>query len=265
MRVEHITPLIAAEYLTLERPGNRKRNPTVVRNYRTDMLAGEFKLTGEAIQFSKDGYLINGANRMEALAGIDDPSFSVSMVVIRGLDNDVYRYMDNGWKRTAAQVAATSNIPQSSMVAAIARLLCLFESGASDLRAKGGKGVAPTRIQVLRCIEANNEMMQRAATVADSCRDLVMQSVSGFCYCIFYKKSGPATEEFFERLRTGLELTENHPVYQLRKRLIANRAQASKLHQTYLIALFFVAFRAFLDGRQLRRVDWKKGADFPSI
>ena len=266
-QVENITPSIARDYLTKNKTNNRKISPAVVRSYRTDMLAGNFKLTGDPIQFDVNGRMVNGQHRLEALAGIEDDSISIPIMVVRNVSEDAFRYMDNGWRRTAAQVAHTENIPYATSSTAIARLLFVYDTyGTSHLKS-GTKHatINPTRVQVMDHLRANYELIQRGCLLGDQCRDLVMQSVTGFCYCLFYRKSGPSAETFFEHLRTGLELSENHPIYQLRKRLIANRAQQSKLNQTQLTALFVIAWNAFLEGRPMKRLHWKTGADFPSF
>ena len=260
--VEEITPPIAREYLKKNKPNNRKMSQSIVRGYRADMLSGNFKLTGEPIQFDVMDTLVNGQHRLEALAGIEDETFSVTMLVVRNVPEDAFRYMDNGCRRTVAQVAQIENIPYAATVASVGRLLYIMEHhGAQYL--KGGKN--PTRIQILDYVRNNHELIQRAAQVADGCRDLVMQSVAGTCFCLFYKRSGPSAEEFFERLRTGVNLTETDPVYHLRQRLIANRARRGKLAQNDLIALFILTWKAFLNGRPMKRLHWKEGSEFPSL
>jgi len=261
--VEYITPPIAREYLKANKVNNRRISLSVVRNYRTDMLAKNFKLTGEPIQFDVNGVLVNGQHRLTALSEIEDDAFSVPMLVVRNVEEDAFRYMDDGLRRSTAQVAAIENIPYATSAASMARLLYIYETnGPSYL--KGGRG-GPTRTQILEYIRSNFEMIQRACYIADQMRDLVMQSVSGMCYCLFYRQSGPSAETFFERLRTGVNLTETDPVYHLRQRLITNRSRRGKLVQTDLIALFILAWKSFLHGRPMKRLHWKEGSEFPTL
>lgn len=260
--VENITPPIAREYMRLNKPNNRKMSMSIVRGYRTDMLSYNFKLTGEPIQFDVNGVMVNGQHRMEALAGIPDDEFSVPMLVVRNVPEDAFRYMDNGLRRSASQVAQIENIPYASTVSSVARILYIAENH-GPAYIKGGKN--PTRIQILDYVRNNFELLQRGAQIADGCRDLVMQSVTGACYCLFYKQSGPSAEEFFERLRTGVNLTETDAVYHLRQRLISNRARRGKLAQMDLMALFILAWKAFLNGRPMRKLYWKEGTEFPSL
>jgi hypothetical protein len=260
--VENITPPKAREYLKLNKPNNRNMSNTIVRGYRADMLSYNFKLTGEPIQFDVNGVLVNGQHRMEALAGIPDDTFSVPMLVVRNVPEDAFRYMDNGLRRSTSQVAQMENIPYASIVASVGRILYIMENYGPQYL-KGGKN--PTRIQILDYVRNNFELMQRASQIADGCRDLVMQSVTGACFCLFYKQSGPSAETFFERLRTGVNLTETDPVYHLRQRLITNRARRGKLAQVDLMALFILAWKAFLNGKPMRKLYWKEGTEFPIL
>lgn len=264
--IENITPEMAREYLKLNKTTNRKLSQSVVRSYRTDMLENNFKMTGEPIQFDVNGVLVNGQHRMQALAGIENESFVVSMLVVRNVPEEAFRYMDNGARRTTAQVAQMENISNATTVASVARILYLIETfGPGYLHGGGYAGKVATRSQILDYVRDHFELIQRAAVVAESCRDLMMASVTGACYCLFYRKSGPSAEEFFERLRTGINLKEHDAIYQFRQKLIANRSRRGKMAQVELMALCILAWKAFLNGRPVRRLQWKYGSEFPTF
>lgn len=260
--VEQITPLVAQEYLKANRPGNRVPRYKDVCTIRMDMIAGDFAMTGEAIQFDTNGHLMNGQHRLMALAGIEDVSFTVPILVVRNVPAEAFDRMDNPRIRSISQILQMAGTPYATLKASIGRMLYVMDNfGPQNLKG----GMISSKIQVKRFILENNELMQRASIVAESCRDLVMQSVAGTAFCLFYRQSGANAEEFFERLRTGLNLTETDAIWQLRQRLIANRARRGKLAQIDLLALFIMAWKAYMQGRPVKKLYWKDGDPFPTL
>jgi|LakMenEpi03Aug12_release.lakeMendotaPanAssembly.Ray.scaffolds.fasta_scaffold601331_2 hypothetical protein len=89
-RLEVIGPEQAKIYLQMN-TGNRNLQKGVVEQYAKDIRAGNWTLTHQGIAFAKDGRLLDGQHRLEAivLAGI-----AVEMLVTFGLDDIAQAKMD---------------------------------------------------------------------------------------------------------------------------------------------------------------------------
>jgi len=116
---EMITPAMAEEYLKRNahnRPINFKR----VEQYAATMAAGLWVLTAQGIIFDSDGNLMNGQNRLYAIAL---SGMTVPMRVSRGTPASAAKLIDRGAPQTARDLAArdTGAKQHSPTEASIAR------------------------------------------------------------------------------------------------------------------------------------------------
>ena len=94
---EMITPVLAQKYLSQNASENRAKKMVHIDRYARDMRAGQWMITHQGIAFDKDGVLLDGQQRLNAVIKSGVP---VPMLVIRGLDHNVIRVMDQGVSRT---------------------------------------------------------------------------------------------------------------------------------------------------------------------
>lgn len=97
---EKITPEKAREYLGMNTDNYRKLNPMRVTTYAADMKSGRWQLNGEGIKFAKNGTLLDGQHRLQAIIKANMP---VEMLVIWDVEDDVSIY-DLNAPRTLASV-----------------------------------------------------------------------------------------------------------------------------------------------------------------
>lgn len=92
----NITP-DTARYMLGKMKNNRALRPYKVKQYAREMQLGRWKLNNDALCFDKDGALINGQHRLNAIimSGI-----AVQMMVCFGLDPNAYLTMDQGGMRS---------------------------------------------------------------------------------------------------------------------------------------------------------------------
>ena len=113
--IENITPTIAGKMLE-RNTRNRPVNETNLAALAKEISNRNFALTGESIKFSKDGTLLDGQHRVMAImkAGV-----AIKTIVIRGLENDSFKYMDTGRTRQASDVLAIEGFKNSTRLAAM--------------------------------------------------------------------------------------------------------------------------------------------------
>jgi hypothetical protein len=111
-----ITPSIARLWLE-KNTINRQIRRTVVEGYRAALERGEHRITHQGIAFSETGELLDGQHRLTAISEMPE-TFSLQMMVTRGLPHDAFQAIDIGLKRSHADIL---NIPTG--LAAVARFM----------------------------------------------------------------------------------------------------------------------------------------------
>jgi predicted transglutaminase-like cysteine proteinase len=112
-----VTPDMAAEWLEVN-TANRPVKQHVVAQYAAAMKRGEWKLTHQGIAFDKYGKLQDGQHRLWAII---DSGVSVEMQVTRNASPEAFTCLDNGAKRTLADLTQLPNA-HAQVCAALARI-----------------------------------------------------------------------------------------------------------------------------------------------
>lgn len=97
------TPEACRRVLEERNRGNRRPIPSQVAMLAKAMGDGEFYLTGETIIFDVAGRLLNGQNRL--MAGVKSEEEFTTLVVV-GVEEKVFHVLDQGSRRSLAQVLA---------------------------------------------------------------------------------------------------------------------------------------------------------------
>jgi riboflavin synthase alpha subunit len=118
---EVIDATTARQYLETS-THNRRINPERVLAYSKDMAADKWHLHGAAIQFDKDGHLIDGHHRLWAV--IKSGNVAI-MLVARNIDPAAQKVIDRGQSRAAHQTLQFSGLDLNKFEVAIARAMRL--------------------------------------------------------------------------------------------------------------------------------------------
>jgi len=96
-----VTPEVALRWLE-QNKRNRDVRDSIVHKYAADMLAGRWKVVGDAVQFDTSGSTINGQHRLWAIA---ESGVSVPLLVMFNCDPESINVMDDHLKRSLKDVA----------------------------------------------------------------------------------------------------------------------------------------------------------------
>lgn len=244
-----ITPELATEYLS-KNVKNRKLKDSTVSFYTNEMKKGQWKLTGDAIQFSSTGELLDGQHRLSAIIKYGQP---VEMFVAEGLQPEAFEVMDTGKVRTAADVLSMHGQESANNIAAIIRFIMMFKKG---IYSGYTRDVSISHSDILEFSKAHPDIEELLAFVRNVYRDFRYMPVSmiGGLYFMFAEKNQTKADEFFEKYATGVDLSKNHPVYLLRDRLLRNVMNKTKFSRRDKVALFVVCWNAFVQGKELRQL-----------
>lgn len=194
---EVVTPAQAKELLEENRV-NRKLRPGVVDAYRRDMEAGRWdEGTGEPIQVSRTGGLLNGQHRMTALAG--SSCEGVEFLVVRGLEDGSQAMMDQGAQRGVADALKISqgHVKNVAVVASLARWMVAHpDPGVPNMPSNLKRKVSAA--EAVEVYLANPDI-QEAADRAVGMRHSIPASQTAIAYAwLHLHRANPAAcNEFF--------------------------------------------------------------------
>jgi hypothetical protein len=112
-----ITPSVAEAFLQ-HNTDNRKKRGWWVSGLANMIKRGEWIPTHQGVAFAKSGKLLDGQHRLEAIIEAGIP---VEMLVVTDVRDDAYKVLDNGVKRTMADLTGM-NVKTSEVCRVLARL-----------------------------------------------------------------------------------------------------------------------------------------------
>lgn len=264
MNIEEIiiTPALAAKYLerNLENINVSEKHVLFLSG---QMQTGKWKITGDAIKFGRSGKLIDGQHRLLAII---KSGKSFKYPVITGLPDDAFEVMDTGKNRNASDILSLKGVTNSSHVATMAKFVMNFENGKFFAPHRTNRDHKCTNSDVLHFASSHPEIAEIVTYCAAAYNKfrVISPGVLAGLYYLFCKKNQFKCDDFFDQYSTGLNLTNDNPIYLLREVLIKDSIQKRKLPMRDKIALFILAWNAFIKGKSLKRLVFNDNQDFPT-
>lgn len=259
-----VTPKLAEQWLKAN-PSNRPINDNTVERYTQQIKLGNWQLTGEPIQFDKDGRLLNGQHRLRAIIKAGK---SIDTLVVRGVSPLAVEYMDTGRKRDVKDTMVFAGIDHAGFALASAA------SWAHQLTVnpRYTHHVPATNHEVVafyRSAKGFYESMKFGQLAATVVRSAAM--AAGLHY-LFHQKDTDLADYFFLALGEGTGLTNDNVIYHLRERLLKNAMSKAKLHRKDVAAMIIKTWNLLRAGKSnapRQSIAWTaKGPsaeDFPLI
>lgn len=255
-KVVDVSPELADKWLA-QNTHNRRIRENAVFGYARDMESGNWAENGEAIKFAADGTLLDGQHRLSAIAlsGV-----TLRLLVVTGLQSASQETMDDGRKRTVADALTLRKEPNAVQLAAISRRALMWTQGIY----KNVGSRPPTNTECLQFFEAHPELRE-STSVAVSLRKAVAlpSSVVGLTHWVFSSIDAEDAAWFFERLGTGANLPQYHPVLTLRKKAREASEGPGRVPEDMLLAFTIKAWNAYRDGDEIRLLRFKPGGAMP--
>lgn len=255
-----VTPTVAEKWLGTQ-VRNRNVQEASMRSYRSDMVAGRWEFAGDPIRFDLNGHLIDGQNRLTALAGIEETiDLTITFLVIRGLDTDAQMVMDQGARRTAGQQLGLKGIASGSVVAAGARTALNWERGLLFAHRFDGAALV-TNTEVIAWSEQHPELVRLALDRLGVIRHIGLRPRSGLGFVIRLGVDlEDETREFLNEMYELSNLPAGSPTLALAKRLTRVR-QDTDLVLSDIDQLGFLTYtwNNWVRGRSASRLQRPKG------
>lgn len=230
------------------RPGSEKG----ILRYSRAMQRG-WKFTGEPIIFSKSGRLLNGQHRLMACVR---SGVSFETLVVFGIDDDAFKFMDIGVSRSAGHIFAIEDVPNYNIAAAIARLLFGYMASST------WEGRSPeVENDALLAFYYQHPRIQDSIVIARKlyADRLMPYRWAGMCHYICAAKHRAEADKFFEQVASGIGFSnKNAPAYKLRSKLLASaRSSSEKLSESTIGAYTIKAWNADRHGEGVRSFVWR--------
>lgn len=259
---------MAQEFLK-RNPINRRISPKQVKYYAQQMLKGDWcSDTDESIKISINRNLLDGQHRLMAVVSAD---MAVKMRITYNLPDDVFRYIDQGKKRSAQDVLHIAGVPNSSLIAGIIKSHNILSRGNVGTRASQAEA-ALSNEDIFIIYQQRPEYWQdtiaRVQRWYKSFHKIINPSFIGAHYTLFQDLHVDQARTFFEKVCTGIGLNkQNEPCKLLRdyflRQLDLKGKKANSMQ--YTSALVIKAWNLFRQSKEVSYLKWDSSReDFPS-
>lgn len=263
--IETLSPA-DAEALLGRNSHNRPISDSDVMKWAAEMENGRWTLNGEAIKIARDGTILDGQHRLQALA-LQGPAVRIQFMVVRDLDPATQKTMDQGRKRSAADQLHLAGVQSDRSLAAAIRLWLVWHQGLLFRDKSTSEAQITTPVIVEWAVAHRDEVEILRAGFAYR-RIKAKPGLISFIYALIVERFGTdLADEFFSRTLDGVGLPLGSPILALRNKLDqirgdggrdSDRAQL-KLSDRDMIGFFIVAFNRWVMGHQQGRLQRPNG------
>jgi hypothetical protein len=243
-----VDPNLADKWLKLNTE-NRPLSASHIRQLSKRMANDEWHLNGQAIIFSNTGNLLDGQHRLEAVKLYGD----VVLFDVRfGINASSFHTLDDGKKRTAADVFAIEKIPNYTNTASSIRLIFSLQRMYSS--SQMSTELRPSNQEVLKWFydhpEISDYVLLGMQWYDISGRILSPSEFAGFCWMMAQKDEDQAYA-FMSKIAIGSNLSAKEPAFKLRAKLMQAKVdRTKKMKNSYKRALIIKSWNYYRRGQQ---------------
>lgn len=250
IEVVTVTPSIAKAWLD-KNSKNRKVTEHTVRKYASDMKRGNWRVSGDAIRFARDGTLLDGQHRLISCVRSDAP---FETVVVYGLDADAQDVMDTGKSRTIADVLELRGMTNARRVSSAVRQLIVYRDGYATARS-----ASISNSEVLSALYAHPNITKSVAQSGQVIARLPLAGIGFLHYAAsFFTGQKDAADRMIEVLKTGIPSYDGDALHAFRERLLRRHDDGVRGNQDANTFTLFHAWNAFSQQKPMAVVRWQK-------
>lgn len=237
------TPQLMEELKSKDKK-NRNRKESHIKYLQTEIREGRWSVTNQGIGVSRDGFIVDGGHRIEAIIREGCPP--VQFVLVTGLPESAQKYVDIGAKRSMADILTLFfNSQINSKIVAVLNVILKKDSKWQSW--KYGPDVYASYFQKYAlAFESIFAVKGIAALPAPVVAAFVDEIASG--------NSVPSrTIDFAQQVTTGELIQQGDPAYALRNFISNNTGSAAAEIRTKFLKSH-AALVAFLENRRISRL-----------
>lgn len=237
-----------AEFLLSRNPDNRKIREMKLDQYTSDMKEGRWVLNGEPIIISEDGLVNDGQHRLQAVV---KSGRSIQMFFAFGLKRESRFTVDVGAARTAGDHLGLQGYTNSTMAAAITRIILGYENRSDKNSLGRASNISPTAVTERVILD---DLIREIASWTDTNRAKLKVfgpgSILGAMYYLFAQKKPGQARNFMNRLKEGHDLSMTDPIRQAREYLMTR----DKLSNGNRMEVLIRAWNKWIEDEPMTRV-----------
>jgi len=262
-----IDPKTASEWLQNRWGDQRPVRVGHVQRLVSDMLNDRFRVSPDAI-LRVSGKLANGQHRLEAVVQANK---SQTFLVMQSNDDELYKVIDSGLKRTASD--SLIGIPYAQNMPAIARWVQSYESqnfSPMTRKARGnrenGKTSLDTQVAIIEyCLEHQRILGEAAQFVVSIWVESKLLPIS-MGAALYVLASRRKLKESVQQFLQSVYVTGGDNVAgDLRNKLTLNRSSRNPIPQGYVFGILIKSFRSYCNGTRPGILKWAKDEAFPVL
>ena len=241
--VMQVTPDIALSILTNKNCKNRNISKANLRNLTNAMLNGEWKLTNQGISFDREGNLLDGQHRLQAVI---ESEVTCPMLVGKNMDASIFNCIDTGKARTAGDTLDIAGSSNGKTIAAAVKMVSFYKHSPDHSWSTHFK---PSHETIRQSYLENQELYEEAAvTVRDKARQtrhLIPASIVVCFYVLATQRGWPARkiDFFLDKIYVGASLAPDDVCLSFRNQLSAREFKRRGANsQRYLLNAFIKCF-----------------------
>lgn len=250
--IELVTPEMAKEWLGRNHK-NRKLTDAVVRRLAGALSRGEWMISTDAIGLDSDGGVVNGQHRLQMIIDTDT---AVEMLVLRNVDPNVIRVIDQGVGRNFFQLLQMDGrYTNAQVIDGGIKWLYRTINGFEKTEPMAFK---PTTPQLLDLFEQHPNIVGSTDSALEVAKVGINRGIAAGIHYQCASVDPDAAGDFFDRLATGLDVEDGDPVYALREKVLANAKKEKKEPANVVGAWVIKAWEATQRGDTLlaRNLRW---------
>lgn len=242
-----VTPTLAEQWLATNTDNNRRLSKTTIQRYAADMIRDRWQPTGEAIKFDRQGRLIDGQHRLNAVVAARK---TVQMLVVRDLSSEVIQVLDTGKPRSAADaLTIAGHNGYSNELAALARKIIAHNAGTQSI-------LQQKKIRITGQPITNQDITEYCAAhdLTEHVRfahRMKYQAVTGalnygeyaFFHWMFSRIDATSAEQFLSKLATLEDVAAQSPIRALIQKLTRSAVALDGKMKLHAIIQAWNAFR----------------------
>lgn len=256
MTFEYISPQTAQKWLAKFNTQNRNMKNTHVVSLVSDMVSGNWLVTGDTIKFDKVGLLIDGQHRLKACVKSGEGFWTY---VARGLNTAVRDVIDTNAPRLASDVLQFTGRTRTRTLASVARICMHREAGGYHFVGPNRGVEKLTNAQILSYIETHPEVEKMVhaprPNIPTSQSGFMASSVWIYAMLEMSKIDPDLAKEFEEKILTGQYGEKGDPRWAFSQGLsvIRNNKHTQELSISQALYLIFTAWNDMRDGEKPMR------------
>ena len=227
--------------------GNRPMKRRSVERYVSDMIGGRWMFTGDAIKVDEEGLLLDGQNRcqavIEAQALVPEETFSIPVLIARGIPRSAQDVMDVGKGRSVSDQLARRGTAKYAKTGAAVRLVKDYLSWPAKNH---------SNVEYLQFFDDHRADIEGSVEAASDYRNTsgVNASVMAAAHYLISEATGDSDEAgvFIAYVATGAEQEEGSPVLALRSRSIQAKMNREVIPNTLSLYLVLRTWNAYRTG-----------------